>query len=249
MAAVALGLAVLGGCAASPAADEAAGSPATLTVYAAASLQAAFDEIADDFETAHPEIDILPLVYDGSSTLATQIVEGASPDVFASADEANMRAVQDAGLGDPATVFATNTLVIAVPEGNPAGIMSLPDLSDPGATVVLCAPEVPCGHASAQLLERAGVDLTPASLEQSVTAVATKVAVGEADAGLIYTTDVATRSGIEAITPQGADAVVNRYPIAALAGSRHPEAAQAFVDFVTGPEGRDVLARYGFGAP
>jgi molybdate transport system substrate-binding protein len=184
-------------------------------------------------------------VYDGSSTLVTQINEGAPADVFASADEKNMDKAGDAAV-DP-QLFATNTLVIAVPAGNPGGVETLADLPD--ATVVLCAPEVPCGAASAALLDNAGVSVTPASQEQNVTAVLTKVAAGEADAGLVYATDVVGDDAVESIVPEGAAEVVNRYPIAALADAAYPEAAAAFVAFVLSGAGRAILADFGFGAP
>lgn len=221
-----------------------------LTVYAAASLKNAFDRIAEDFERENPGVDILPIVYDGSSTLVTQLSEGASADVFASADEANMQKAADADLlaGD-APLFATNTLVIAVPGGNPGGVADLADLSDPELSVVLCAPEVPCGAASVRLLGNAGVDVTAKSFEQNVTAVLTKVAEGVADAGLVYRTDVVGQDSVESIAPAGADEVVNRYPIADLADAENPEVAAAFVAWVTGPEGQAALAEYGFGAP
>ncbi len=240
----------LSGCAgASSAASAADPADAEVTVYAAASLGAAFDELAAAFERLHPGIDVRPIVYDGSSTLAAQLIEGAPADVFASADEANMQAVVDAGLATDPRVFATNTLVIAVPAGDPRGIAGLEDLADPAAAVVLCAAAVPCGAASAVLLANAGVDVTPASEEQNVTAVLTKVAAAEADAGLVYATDIARADGVEAVEAEGAADVVSRYPIAALAGAAHPAAAGAFVDFVLGAEGQRVLAEQGFGAP
>ncbi|BAJ75469.1 ABC-type molybdate transport system, periplasmic component [Microbacterium testaceum StLB037] len=216
----------------------------TLEVYAAASLQRSFDEIATAFEAAHPGVTVAP-VYDGSSTLATQIGEGAPADVFASADEKNMSKVA-AQAPDP-RIFAANTLVIAVPAGNPGGVKTLADLSR--VTTVLCAPEVPCGAASQTLLSNAGVTVSPASSEQNVTAVLTKVAAGEADAGLVYATDVVGRDDVEKIVPDGADAVVNRYPIAALSGAPNPDAAAAFVAFVLSEDGQRILADAGFRAP
>jgi molybdate transport system substrate-binding protein len=251
-AAVAAALA-LAGCAASPGAGpEASGSSelsGSLSIYAAASLRTAFDRIAAEFEDENPGVDILPLVYDGSSTLARQIVEGAPADVFAAADEKNMTTVEDAGLVEgSARLFASNTLVIAVPAGNPGGVTSLEDLADPGLSVVLCAPEVPCGAASATLLSNAGVAARPVSVEQNVTAVLTKVAAGEADAGLVYRTDVVGRDDVESIVPEGARDVVNRYPIAALTDARNPEAGAAFVDFVLGARGQAILADLRFAA-
>lgn len=198
------------------------------------------------FEAEYPDIDVAGVTYDGSSTLATQIAEGAPVDVFASADERNMQTVTDAGLSEDPVVFATNTLVVVVPAGNAAGVESLADLAR--VTTVLCAPEVPCGGASEKLLADAGVTVTPASLEQNVTAVLQKVEADEADAGLVYRTDVVGVEDVDSFEPEGADQVVNRYPIAALTESKNADAAQAFVDFVLGAEGQRVLAEHGFGA-
>ncbi|MFT4135842.1 molybdate ABC transporter substrate-binding protein [Microbacterium sp.] len=255
-AAAAAAVVLLAGCAsAEPAASPsptatASAEPALegdLVIFAAASLTAAFDDIAAAFEDEHPDVDVQPIRYDGSSTLATQIIEGAAVDVFASADENNMTKVTDAGLASAAELFATNTLVVAVPAGNPAGIDDLEGLA--GATVVLCAPEVPCGAASQRLLEAAGVAVTPASLEQNVTAVLTKVQADEADAGLVYATDVIGKDDVESFVPEGAADVVNRYPLVALDDAPNPEAADAFVAFVLSPAGQEILASYGFGAP
>lgn len=137
--------------------------------------------------------------------------------------------------------------MIVVPAGNPARVATLADLAR--VTTVLCAAEVPCGAASTTLLSSAGVTVSPASIEQNVTAVLTKVAAGEADAGLVYATDVVGRDDVESIVPEGAEAVVNRYPIAALAGAPNPVAAAAFVDFVLSPSGQAILAAAGFRAP
>ncbi|GAA1234068.1 molybdate transport system substrate-binding protein [Microbacterium phyllosphaerae] len=226
--------------------DDAAESSLSgeLTVYAAASLSTAFDEIGAAFTEANPDVEVSG-VYDGSSTLVTQLLEGAPADVFASADEANMDKLEDAAV-DP-TLFASNTLVIAVPTGNPGGVKTLDDLAD--VTTVLCAPEVPCGAASATLLSNAGVTVEAASLEQNVTAVLTKVAASEADAGLVYATDVIGRDDVEVIVPDGADEVVNHYPIAALSEAPNSAAAAAFVAFVLSDEGQSILADFGFGAP
>lgn len=235
----------LGGCAtADRASSPGHGLTGTVTVYAAASLSRAFDEIGERVESDNPGVRVRA-VYDGSSTLAAQILEGAPADVFASADEASMASL--AGVATDPAVFATNTLVIATPADNPAGIETLADLTR--ATVVLCAPEVPCGAASDALLERAGVTVTPASLEQNVTAVLTKVAAGEADAGLVYATDVRGMDGVAATVPEGAEEIVNRYPIATIDGASHPDAAATFVAFVRSAEGERILARHGFGAP
>jgi molybdate transport system substrate-binding protein len=268
---VAATLLLLAGCAApapTPAPTTEAPSPTTapepeltgeLTIYAAASLKAAFDEIAGDFETANPGVDVLPITYDGSSTLATQIIEGAPADVFASADEANMQKIVDAGLvlnheaqfrvAADTPIFATNTLVVATPPDNPGAVTTLADLAKPEVSVVLCAPEVPCGRAAGKLLELAGLAVTPVSQEQNVTAVLTKVAAGEADAGLVYATDVQGNDQVDSFVPEHADEVVNRYPIAVLEGAGNAEAADAFLAYVTGVEGQAVLSSFGFGAP
>lgn len=215
-----------------------------LNVYAAASLSGAFDAIAEEFTAENPDVTVSP-VYDGSSTLVTQILEGAPADVFASADEANMDKAGDAAI-DPA-LFASNTLVIAVPAGNPGGVETLADLA--GVTTVLCAPEVPCGAASAKLLTAGGITVDAASLEQNVTAVLTKVAASEADAGLVYATDVIGRDDLEVLVPEGAEDVVNHYPIAQLADAADPDAAEAFVAFVQSDAGQRILADFGFGKP
>lgn len=227
----------LTGCSAS---GNSTGEP--ITIAAAASLQGAFEQISEEFTAEHPEVQISSITYDGSSTLATQILEGANVDVFASADERNMLEVTEAGFGHEPVIFASNTMVIAVPQDNPADIDSLEDLA--GATTVLCAQQVPCGAASRQLLQAQGVEVTPASEEQNVTAVLQKVAAGEADAGLVYATDVLTDENVAAIVPEGADEVVNTYPIATL--GQNP-GAQAFVDFVISERGQEILAEHGFG--
>lgn len=248
LAGLVLVLSACGSGAASPEPSTPASADAALqgevVVFAAASLTRAFDEIATAFQAEHPGVVVSP-VYDGSSTLATQLLQGAPADVFASADEANL--AKTAELVQDPRPFATNTLVIAVPAGNPAGIASLGDLAT--ATTVLCAPEVPCGAASRTLLDGAGVSVSPASLEQNVTAVLTKVAAGEADAGLVYATDVIGRDDVESIVPDGAEDVVNRYPIAVLADAPHPEAAAAFTAFVLSDAGQAILADLGFGPP
>ncbi|MDF2507511.1 MAG: molybdate transporter substrate-binding protein [Microbacterium sp.] len=247
-AAIALAL-LLGGCSATPSADSspsAADGELTgeVTVFAAASLSPVFDEIAEAFTEEHPAVEVAPIVYDGSSVLVTQLAEGAHADVLATADERTMQTLVDTGLAAHSEPFATNTLVIATPAGNPAGVTSLADLA--GATTVVCAPEVPCGAASKELLDRAGVSITPASLEQNVSAVLQKIVAGEADAGLVYATDVAGED-VESVVPDGSDEVVNSYPIVALDGST--EAGRAFVEFVHGPVARQILADHGFGAP
>ncbi|ROQ06749.1 molybdate transport system substrate-binding protein [Rathayibacter sp. PhB93] len=243
----------LASCSAS-ATPAATGSPGALsgsiTVYAAASLKGTFTEIATAFEAEHPGTTV-ELTFAGSSDLVTQITNGAPADVFASADEKNMAKLTDADLieGDPVD-FATNTLEIAVPPANPAGIASFADLAREGVKTVVCAAQVPCGAATVTVETATGVDLRPVSEESSVTDVLGKVTSGEADAGLVYVTDVAAAgdavTGIE--FPESSQAV-NTYPIAPVAASANPDLAAAFTAYVAGDEGRRVLAAAGFGAP
>lgn len=231
-----------------PAADELSGD---LTIFAAASLTASFTQLADEFMAQHPGVTIPPITFDGSSTLVTQLTEGAPADVFAAADQANMTKADEAGvLAGPATDFASNTMAIAVQPGNPKNITSLADLVAPGLQVVLCAPEVPCGAVANTLLADDGVNLTPVSEEQNVKAVVTKVQLGEADAGLVYTTDVRAADGaIDGVPIASAEKAANSYPIAVLAHAPNPIVANAFVQFVLSDEAQQILAGYGFGKP
>lgn len=254
---VAVGAAVLAaaGCGSAdtgPAATGATGDAidGSITVFAAASLKASFTELAEQFERAHPGSDV-SLNLAGSSDLATQITEGAPADVFAAADTRNMATIDVAGLlaGEPVD-FATNTLQLAVPPDNPAGITSLADAARPGVKTVVCAEQVPCGAATVKVEEAARVELTPVSEESSVTDVLGKVTSGQADAGLVYVTDVVAAGGaVLGIDVPESVSAVNTYPVAALGDSTDAVTAQAFVDFVSGPEGRAVLRAAGFGAP
>ena len=222
----------------------------TLTVYAASSLTSSFERLGKRFEAEHDGVDVR-LSFGGSSDLVTQIQEGAPADVFASADTATMDRLTADGLaaGDP-QAFATNTLEIAVPPGNPAGITGLRDLTKPGVDLVVCAPEVPCGAAAVAVAKDAGVDLSPVSEEQSVTDVLAKVSTGEADAGLVYVTDVlGAGDDVEGIELPESSSVVNTYPIVAVEGAAQPDLARDFVQLVLGATGRAVLGDAGFGPP
>ncbi len=226
------------------------GGDETLVVYAASSLTATFEELETVFEEAHDGVDV-QLEFGGSSDLVTQLREGASADVLASADTATMaELVADDLQADDPVDFASNTLEIVVPPDNPAGVASLADLAQPGLDLVLCAPEVPCGAAAQRVADAAGLSFAPVSEEQSVTDVLGKVTSGEADAGLVYVTDVRAAGddviGLE--FPEAAEAV-NTYPIVRLAGSDDADLAQEFVDLVLGEEGRQVLADAGFAGP
>lgn len=241
---IALGAAglLLAGCGSAPGAPE-------LRVFAAASLTASFTELTEAFAAEHPGVTIAPISFDGSATLATQILEGAPVDIFASANEPTMAKVE-AELLAPAEIFAINTLQLAVEPGNPKGITGLADLAREELLVVLCAPEVPCGDASHTLLDLDGVTVTPVSEEQNVSAVLSKVAAGEADAGLVYVTDVAGSGGIVAgVDIAGAERAANRYLIGVLQRTQNAELAQAFVDYVLSPAGQAILGSHGFRAP
>ncbi|MFE5293760.1 molybdate ABC transporter substrate-binding protein [Isoptericola sp. NPDC056618] len=248
-AALTIGAAVtaLAGCGAPASGDD--GGTTTLTVFAAASLKGSFEDLAEQFEAAHDGVDV-QLSFAGSSDLVAQIQQGAPADVFASADTANMDKLVGDGLVTDPRDFATNALEIAVPPGNPAGVESLQDLASPDVRLVLCAPEVPCGAASAKVADAASLDLRPVSEEQSVTDVLGKVIAGEADAGLVYVTDVAAAGAdVEGVELPEASEAVNTYPIAPVADARQAELAQEFVDLVLSDDGRQTLAGFGFAAP
>jgi len=257
IAAVAIGV-VLGAAACSSPTPAASPSPNTttdslsgsITVFGAASLTTTFTAVAADFEKLHPKVTIATS-FAGSADLVTQITAGAPADVFASADTKNMDKLTSASLiqGTPVN-FATNVLEIAVPPSNPANIKDFADLAKPGVTTVICAPAVPCGAATVTIEKATGVTLTPVSEETAVTDVLGKVSSGEADAGLVYVTDVTgAGSAVKGITFADSSKAINTYPIAALKASATPKVAQAFIDYVTGKVGQKVLADAGFGKP
>jgi molybdate transport system substrate-binding protein len=239
--------ALAGGCAGSR--DDA--GAVRLTVFAAASLTEAFDALASDFEATHPDT-LVELHLAGTPTLVLQLREGAtagSPpaDVVATADEASMQELVDAGLVASPAVFARNRLAIATPVGNPAGVRVLADLARAGLRVALADPAVPAGRYTAEALRRAGVDVPRATHEPSVKAVATRVELGEVDAGVVYLTDVQAAPGrLEAVAIPPADNVVARYPIAVVAGTDRGGQAEAFVAHVRSPRGQAVLTAAGF---
>jgi molybdate transport system substrate-binding protein len=238
----------LAGCGGSSSGDS--GSGKSITVYAAASLTSPFQKIADTFQKDHPGTTV-KLSFGGSSDLVSQIQNGAPADVFASADTANMDKLTAGHLTDGTPQpFATNHLEIAVPPGNPAGVHSFADLAKPGLQLVVCAPEVPCGAAAQQVAQQAGVTLKPVSEEQSVTDVLAKVTSGEADAGLVYVSDVqAAGKQVDGVPFRESSSVTNTYPIAVVKGSPEAALAREFVAAVTGSGGQRVLRAAGFGKP
>lgn len=216
-----------------------------LIVYAASSLTDVFEQVEGDFEAAHPDIDLV-VNYGGSSSLAAQIEQGAPVDVFASADQATMQRVLGEAAGEP-SVFAYNQLTIAVEAGNPEAIGSLADLAEPDLIVVVADSAVPAGAYAADVLAHADLELEPASYESSVRAVAAKVALGEADAGIVYRTDVvANDARLDQVTIPDSINVLAEYPIVVMNDS---PAARSFVELVSGESGRTALDAAGFELP
>lgn len=231
-------------------AESAGGGPSgEITVLAAASLTESFTALGGRFEAENPGSKVT-FSFGPSSGLAEQINEGAPADVFASASAKNMTQVVDAGnAADPAT-FANNTMEIAVPPDNPAGIASLADLAEPGTKVVLCAEEVPCGVSAREVFANAGIAVTPVSNEVDVKSTLAKVTLGEADAGLVYVTDV--RAAGDAVVGVKIPADLNvttAYPIATLENGDNVALAQAFVDYVRSDAGAAELEAAGFTQP
>jgi len=223
-----------------------AASAGKLTVLAAASLSESFEELGKAFEAKHPGSKVT-FSFDASSALATQANNGAPADVFASADQANMKKVTDAGNATGPKVFARNRLAIIVAKGNPKKVKSLTDFAK--LSFVLCAPEVPCGKYGREALSKAGVKAQPKSLETNVKGVVTKIASGEADAGIGYVTDAKAASATaEGIEIADAHNVVAEYPMAVLEQSANSNLAYAWLDFILGAEAQAVLAKYGFAA-
>jgi molybdate transport system substrate-binding protein len=251
-------LAALAGCGADV--EEDAAPPQSLTVFAAASLTDAFREIALIWEAENPDIDLV-FNFAGSNQLATQINQGAPADVFASADWEQMDSAVAGGRIDAGAprVLATNRLVVVFPADNPAAITRLQDLAAPDTLIVLAAGQVPVGRYSLDFLEKAGNDpefgeqfqenvlRNVVSYEENVRAVLNKVALGEADAGIVYVSDLVDMDGVGRLDiPERLNSVAE-YPIAALNDSPHEAAAAAFIDLALGPAGQAILAQYGFG--
>ena len=221
----------------------------TVTVFAAASLTDAFDEIDAAFEDANPEVTV-EVNYGASSALREQILAGAPADVFASANASNMDRVVEGGAADDPTDFVTNLLQIAVPEGNEAGVTGLDDFADADLLIGLCAEEVPCGEFGREALAHAGISPSVDTNEPDVRSLLTKIEAGELDAGIVYATDVISAGdAVEGVDIPDDDNVTATYPIAALTDAPDAEVADAFVTFVLSDEGQQILTSYGFGAP
>jgi molybdate transport system substrate-binding protein len=256
---------------AAPAAPDATGAPAAtaapaasgggLTVFAAASLTDAFKEIGQQFGAANGGVTVT-FNFAGSDQLATQITQGAPADVFASANTAQMNNVIKAGdiISGTQRTFVRNRLVVVYPKDNPGKLTALKDLANPGLKIVLANKSVPVGGYALTFLDKASklpeytaeygptVLKNVVSYEENVKAVLSKVALGEADAGIVYTTDAATvkdGSIAQLAIPDHLNTIAT-YPIAATKNAKHPDLAKKFVDYVLGPDGQQVLAKYGF---
>jgi molybdate transport system substrate-binding protein len=222
-------------------------APTSLTVFAAASLQSPFNQVATRLKDQQ-NISIT-FNYAGSQTLTAQLTQGAPADLFASADTAHMTTIQNAGLtAATPQIFAHNSLEIAVAPGNPKDIHGLADLARNGLVVVLADPSVPAGKYAQQALAKAHVTVHPASLEPQVTGVLSKITLGEADAGIVYASDIKTSTKVAGVAIPTDQNVVADYSIAALKNASNPSGANTFLDFVLGPAGQSILKQAGFGA-
>ncbi|MBZ6084848.1 molybdate ABC transporter substrate-binding protein [Streptomyces olivaceus] len=220
----------------------------TVNVFAAASLTESFTELGKTFEKEHPGTKVV-FNFGGSDSLAAGITSGAPADVFASASPKTMKVVTDADAGTPAT-FVRNRLEIATLPGNPDGVSSLKDLTGDDLKVVLCDKTVPCGAAAQKALTAADLKLTPVSYEEDVKSALNKVVLKEADAAVVYKTDVqAAGDKVEGVEfPESAKAV-NDYPITLLKDAPNSAAGKAFMELVRSAEGQKVLTGAGFTAP
>jgi molybdate transport system substrate-binding protein len=234
----------------SAAPTSAASAPQTLTVLAAASLTESFTALGKQFETDHPGVTV-KFNFAGSSDLAQQIIQGAPADVFAAASDTTMKTVTDASLtAAPPTVFAKNILQIATPPGNPKGIATFADLAKPDLKVIVCAAQVPCGAAAAKIEKATNITINPVSEESDVKSVLSKVESGDADAGLVYVTDVNSAGDkVQGVNFPEASKAVTNYPIAVLKNAPAADLAKQFEAVVTGDLGQKALEQAGFAKP
>lgn len=237
----------LAACGGTDGSGSAAPEERTLTLLAASSLTEVYGSLSGTFEEQNAGVEV-DASFGSSTDLAESAADGAPGDVLSTADETSMAIAEDAGAVGASEVFATNTVVVAVPADNPAGITSLDDLT--GTTWVRCADEVPCGRAALTLLDPAGVADDPVSLEEDVKSALEKVTSGEADAALVYASDaVAAGDAVKTVEVPGADDEPTSYYLGATEQAADPELAQAWVDLVLSDEGRAALADAGFGTP
>src|SRR5215469_5459193 len=238
---------VLAACSSSPSSSSSGQVKGTVIVFAATSLTEAFNKIGSQFEHAHPGTTV-KFNYNGSSSLASSITQGAKADVFASAATSNMDTVVSAGdaVGQPKT-FAKNEMEMMVAKGNPMNITAVSSLANPAVKVVLCASTVPCGVYAADVFSKAGVTVRPVSEETNVGGVVTKVTLGEADAGMVYVTDVkANESQATGVPIPANQNVIADYPMVEVKGAPNATAAKSFMDYVSSAAGQQVLTSFGF---
>lgn len=271
LAMIALALAVIvsgctsgnGGATPTPEASPAptAAAKTDLTVYAAASLTSAFNEIEKSYEEKHGDVNVV-YNFDGSQALRTQIEQGARADVFASASNSHMNALKNKGLMDNSTVktFTNNKLAVIVPKDNPANINNLYDLMKPGVKIVTGTKDVPVGNYTLQILDKMSnntaygsdykdkVMANVVSQETTVNHVVSKVALGEADAGFVYVSDVPAdyRDRVTVVSIPDEFNVIAVYPIGIPKDAEHPEMAQSYIDYVMSEEGKEILRQSGF---
>ncbi|MDQ3877952.1 MAG: molybdate ABC transporter substrate-binding protein [Actinomycetota bacterium] len=234
-------------------APRASGPERTLTILAASSLTSAFSALARTYESAHPGTRVT-FSFAGSDTLASQIVQGAPADLFASASPTQMDTVVKLGKTDGAPQeFATNRLVVVTPPDNPAHITSIDDLANEGTTVVLAAPGVPAGDYAREVFQKLGiyraVTTNVVSNELDDQSVLSKIRLGEADAGVVYVSDLSggAKGQVHAVRIPASSNVIATYEIAPLSAASDPADAKAFEEFVLSDEGRSTLVKFGFG--
>jgi molybdate transport system substrate-binding protein len=220
----------------------------TITVLAASSLTGTFTELGKRFEAEHSGVTV-KFAFDSSATLAQQATDGAPADVLATADQTTMDSAEAAQASDPRT-FATNVMVLATPADNPGDVQKFSDLDKSSVKFVTCVPTAPCGKLGQALLDQDHITGKPVSQEVDVKSVLAKLTEGEADAGIVYTTDaVAAGDQVSTIPIPGSDQQLTTYPIVTLDQSDHSDLAQAFVDLVVGSTGQRILKQAGFGRP
>jgi molybdate transport system substrate-binding protein len=231
--------------------------PQTLTVFAAASLTNAFGEIGKAFETANQGVTV-KFNFGGSQALRTQIEQGAQADVFASANTKEMDALVSGKFvaAETSKIFLTNQLVVIMPAKNPAGLAALADLAKPGLKLVLAAKEVPVGNYALQVLDKLNTALgakykdnvlkNVVSYESDVRQVVAKIQLGEADAGIVYSSDTVAAPELQKIEIPAENNVIAKYPLAALSQSKNPELAKTFIAYVLSTKGQAILQKWGF---
>ncbi|MHA3700709.1 molybdate ABC transporter substrate-binding protein [Jatrophihabitans sp. YIM 134969] len=233
---------------------SASGSPSAsvtgdITVFAAASLTGSFTTLGQQFESANPGTKVT-FNFGASSTLATQITQGAPADVFASAATSNMQTVVDAKAAATPQNFVSNSGEIAVAKNNPGGVTSLADLAKSDVTVAVCQAQVPCGKLATSIFSKAGITVNPVTQEADVKSTLAKVTTGAVDAGIVYVTDVkAAGDAVEGIEIPADQNATTEYPIASLTASKNADLAKAFIAYVLSDDGQKVLTSAGFASP